>query len=273
MTTLLGCLAYIAAMIVVASMLLSRGTWQIWHPRLALASWHAALMTSLTALVFGAGYALKVAHSSRGKLAADPASAFALGVATWAGVAVIAIVLALVLAAAERIVRGDYADRDRLRNLLLTGAHRCEVRGGVVVHTLDTTDVLMCAFRTPEPTVVTSRTVQDLLSPAEFEAVLEHERAHLRQRHHFVGLLALVSTSCLSRLEVVRRMRQASSLLVELIADDAAARRTGHAPLAAALAKMADHTGDPGMAVRADRIAALGERHLARPHGFLQSTA
>lgn len=273
MTVLLGCLAYIVAMIVAASMLLSRGTWQIWHPRLALASWHAAFLTSLVALVFGAGYALKLAHATRGELAADPAHALALGVGTWVGVAVTAIVLALALASSERVVRTDYADRDRLRDVLLTGAHRCEVRGGVVVHTLDTTDLLMCAFRTPEPTVVTSRTVQDLLSPAEFEAVLEHERAHLRQRHHFVGLLALVSTSCLPRFEVVRRMRQASNLLVELIADDAAALRSGYAPLAAALAKMADHTGDPGLAARADRIAALGDKRLIRRGSILQPTS
>lgn len=273
MTALLGCLAYIVTMLMAASMLLGRGTWQIWHPRLALASWHAALVTSVMAVIFGAGYALRIAHATRQDLAADPAHALALGVGTWAGVAAISIVIALVLASSERVVRVDYADRARLEDLLLTGPYRSEVRDGVVVHTLDSTDLLVCAFRSPEPTVVTSHGVQRLLSPAEFDAVLEHERAHLRQRHHFVALLALVSASCLPRVQVVERMRQASNLLVELIADDAAARRTGPAPLASALTKMAEHTGDAGLAARADRIAAIGARRLARPAGRLQPTS
>lgn len=258
MTVLLGCCAYVAAVFVATSIALCHGTWHIWHPRLALSLWHAALISALLTVVVGTGYALGVAHAGSNEIAADPAHGLILAVGPWVEAALIAIIAALLLASSERIIRTDFGDRERLRDLLLEGAHRRENDGDLVIHTLDASEVLMCAFRTPTPTVVTSRAVRDLLSPAEFQAVLEHERAHLYQRHHLAVLLGLVSSSWFPTMRLASRLRRSSFLLVELIADDTAARRCGHAALAAALSKMADHTGDRALAARADRIASRG---------------
>jgi hypothetical protein len=86
------------------------------------------------------------------------------------------------------------------------------------------------------------------LDPAAVGAVLAHERAHLRGRHHFlVGLVESLGTALpfipLFRL-APRMMRQ----LVELAADVAAVREYGAPAVRAALLTVSGH-GSPGIAL------------------------
>jgi Zn-dependent protease with chaperone function len=82
----------------------------------------------------------------------------------------------------------------------------------------------------PGPVVVTTATLAQL-DPAQLAAVLAHEHAHQRRRHHALLLVAQVLRIGFPWLAVAR--------LVELAADDAAVHRHRPADVAAALATLA----------------------------------
>lgn len=86
--------------------------------------------------------------------------------------------------------------------------------------------------------VVLSQGVLALLAPAEVEAVLAHERAHLTQRHDLVVLPFVALGATFPQLPAVRTAQAEVALLVEMLADDVAARRHDRAVLASALGKV-----------------------------------
>ncbi|MET7460192.1 M56 family metallopeptidase [Nonomuraea sp. NPDC005501] len=105
------------------------------------------------------------------------------------------------------------------------------------------------------------------LAPEQVAAVLEHERAHLRGRHH----LALAGAEALARafpgVPLFERGRTEIARLIELLADDVAARRHPRAQLAAALVRLA--TGR----VPAATLGAGGETALTRVRRMLNPEA
>lgn len=113
------------------------------------------------------------------------------------------------------------------RNLLLRGA-------SVVDHEVPV------AYCLPglRPRLVLSRGALQLLSYDELTAVLAHERAHLVQRHDLVVLPFVALGATFPGLAGVRTARAEVALLIELLADDRAARRHDRAHLAAALWKI-----------------------------------
>lgn len=264
MTVLLVCLAYVAATTLLAPLALTRGTWQVWYPRAALALWHASLASSSAAMVYSVIYALGTAQAHINGPGADAAYGPALTIGLWVVMFVVAALIALFLAHTEPVVRSDYANRDKLQRALLVSPHHSEVRGDLTIRHIDHESIFACAFRAPEPTVVLSRGLTDCLTAAEVDAVIEHERAHLMQHHHFALLLALVNEACLPGFKPARRLHQSTKLLVELIADDEAIKRCGHLATASALAKMAQHNGDPGVAARAARAGIAASSHRGR---------
>jgi Zn-dependent protease with chaperone function len=102
----------------------------------------------------------------------------------------------------------------------------------------------------PGGIVISDGALNDLGSQ-EFEAVLAHERAHLRQRHHAVILLTEVLAIVLPALPTLRIARRAVPLLLEMVADDAAARAVGSQTVASALERMADARVPPESAAAA----------------------
>jgi len=116
--------------------------------------------------------------------------------------------------------------------------------------------------------VVVSRGTVETLDADEFDAVLAHERAHLRARHDIV----LDTFGALHRaFPVLIRSElplSESRLLVEMIADDDAVRQVGRLPLARALTELAG-TRTPSAALGAvpmvlERITRLGRLHPRR---------
>lgn len=83
--------------------------------------------------------------------------------------------------------------------------------------------------------VVTSGALQRL-SPAQLEAVLAHERAHLAGRHHMAVAFAVAVRRAIPGIRLLAYAERETRRLVELIADDAAARQSGASTVAAALA-------------------------------------
>ncbi|MFI0767479.1 M56 family metallopeptidase [Streptomyces sp. NPDC021218] len=102
------------------------------------------------------------------------------------------------------------------------------------------------AYRLPgrRPRIVVSADALRLLSPAQLESVLEHERAHIAGRHH----LALAATEAFARvfrwLPPAREARAQTALPLEMTADDRALRRHPREALVSApYAMAAGHAG------------------------------
>jgi Zn-dependent protease with chaperone function len=88
--------------------------------------------------------------------------------------------------------------------------------------------------------VVLSSAALRRLDAGQLGAVLAHERAHQAGRHHRLVLLAQLLRVGFPWLPAARLAHQAVTMLVELAADDAAARAQGHRQVAAALAALGD---------------------------------
>jgi Zn-dependent protease with chaperone function len=88
--------------------------------------------------------------------------------------------------------------------------------------------------------VVLSSAALRRLDPRQLDAVLAHERAHQAGRHHRLVLLAQLLQVGFPWLPAARLGHQAVAVLVELAADDAAARAHGPRQVAAALAALGD---------------------------------
>ncbi|BBY08770.1 M56 family metallopeptidase [Mycobacterium noviomagense] len=118
--------------------------------------------------------------------------------------------------------------------------------------------------------VVLSEGTLAALSDAEVSAILSHERAHLRARHDLVleGFTAV--HAAFPRLVRSAGALDAVQLLVELLADDAAVRAAGRAPLARALVACASGrtpsaalaAGGPSTLVRVRRLSGRGNSRM-----------
>jgi Zn-dependent protease with chaperone function len=121
--------------------------------------------------------------------------------------------------------------------------------------------------------VVLSAGLIELLSPTELDAVIEHERAHLRARHDLLVLPFQAWAVALGWVPGVRLAGASVAELTEMLADDVAASRTSRGALASALARVA--LADPaaasaarpaGSAAIAGTAVADRVRRLLDPH-------
>lgn len=99
---------------------------------------------------------------------------------------------------------------------------------------------------------VLSEGMIELLSPDELEAVIAHERAHLRQKHHLLLDAFRSWKRALPWFPIATRAQDAVALLVEMLADDTARRTSGDAALADAI-RIVDSTGSAGAALGAPK--------------------
>lgn len=105
-------------------------------------------------------------------------------------------------------------------------------------------------------TVVLTTAAVAALDDDELAGVLEHERAHLRGRHHLVLAAAGALVATLPILPVFRWARAELACLVEMTADDDAATHADRLTLARALVRLAEGSV-PAMALGAADVAAL----------------
>lgn len=253
-------LALAALMLVLVSpSLLSLGTWRVHRPRLALVLWFSA---------FAAGCACAVASVCAAALSAvlaEGGSAYAgvlMTLCAWLGLGVLGAVLGLVSVSAEPVVR---TQRGTARAISAIAAMR-ESRDGFTLVRFVADEPVACAVPGAPPEILISTGLEARLSDPQLRAVLAHERAHLRQHHTLAVRIAKINALCLPRfLGAGRRLRQETRLLIELAADDAAAREVGPAHLANALTRVGEATGNTGMLLRARRLE--GRRWSPRRRG------
>lgn len=199
----------------------------------------------LVAVVHGCWLALR--HGS------PPAAELLVGVAGWVLVAALAVRLAVIGRQEHR--RRGIARRERLATLRIVG--RTEP-GAPATLWLEHDRPLAFSLPGRPGFVVATDGLARELTPDQLGAVLEHERAHLRGRHHV--LLAGVDAlrAALPFLPLFRQASAALRDLVELAADAAAVRRHGARALRSALLRVAGHGAHhlaPGGALAAGRDA------------------
>ena len=233
-----------------------------WHPRLALLTWYSVFLGGLVCIVASLTVTIGAVMAMAGVTGTAnswliPTSLVLLG---WVGLAGVGALVALIMATAEPLA--DAERRMHAQFTLLAAASDCRnlhmhgVRVTVVPSALP---VALCTPGADGGILVSSR-LESELTREQFRAIVEHERTHLVQRHGRISQLAQLNRMCLPMIPGARRLEETTRLLVELIADDAAARQVGAVHTANALLKVGELLGDDSMLLRARRVAARPPR-------------
>ncbi|CAM3752951.1 M56 family metallopeptidase [Nocardiopsis rhodophaea] len=263
-----------------------RARWAERAPRLGIAAWQALSVAFLASLVLG-GLALSVPDlrldTGLAQLLDACLAALRAQYATPDGMAIdlsgigLALLLGLRCAwSVARTLRRAVADRRRHVDALRVLARRDRVTGAMVLE-----HALPAAYCLPgnRGQVVLTSGALDALSPEQLQAVLAHEHAHLRGRHDLVAAAAIGMADAFPGLPLFRVIRDETLRLLELAADDAAARTTHRLVAAEALLNVADHrspagafaAGGPGTGARIQRLI-IGVVPLGRVRALLVGT-
>lgn len=244
----LACFGSALIMSLLAPLVLTIGRWQLLHPRTALTAWFGALFIGVALML--SGLAVSVIGAVSAPDSVDRTESILLTVVAWLGLGVFGAVATMASVSSEPIVEA----RREAMEMLAPVARSREARPGFTLVRFDSDEAVAFAVPGRRPEVFISSAVEELLSTAQLGAVLAHEYAHLRHRHGWALRIASINAFCLGRLRPGRALQRATKLLVELAADDAAARQAGAANLANALTLLAESVGDSGMQLRATRL-------------------
>jgi Zn-dependent protease with chaperone function len=208
---------------------LARARWPDRAPRLAVAAWLALTSSAVVSVALG-GVALVVptvrvsadlaALLSTCVMAvrasyAHPGGAALAGAGAVLGLAVITRVTWCV---AGTLPRAALARRRHRRGLAMAGRHDGRL-GATILH--DPMPAAWCLPGAGRQVVLTTAAIQ-ALDDAQLAAVLAHERAHQRGRHHLLVSLAASLAAAFPRVPAFRQGWEQVARLVELLADDAA---------------------------------------------------
>ncbi|GHE39162.1 M56 family metallopeptidase [Streptomyces lavendulocolor] len=263
-------LGYAALVGTLAPVLLTRTGWAARAPRLAIWAWQAATVTVVVSVAL-AGLALAVPTVPVSGNLADMLHACVMALraqyAAPGGALVAATGTVLALAVAGRVgwclaAALWRARRERRRHaevLAMVGRARPDL--GVTVLE-DDRPAVYCLPGTGHRIVLTSAALA-ALEPRALDAVIAHERAHIRQRHHLVLAFAEALERAFPRVGLFRAAAEETRRLVEMAADDEATDRTDSLTLAGALVELA------GAGVPAASLAASGGQVAGRVRRLL----
>jgi Zn-dependent protease with chaperone function len=228
--------------------LLARATWPLRAPRAAMVLWQAIAVAAVLS-AFSAGFAIAsrlFVPGADGRPTASPAAEIGrLGWPLWIlDVTVFGLTLMIGARLLVAVVRVAVATRRRrahhrmLVDLLGLSPDVMAARAGARGRDLRVLEVAQpLAYCLPgvRRRVVVSEGTLDSLTEDEVAAILSHERAHLRARHDLVLEAFTAAHAAFPRFVRSASALDAVQLLAELLADDAAVRVAGRAPLARAL--------------------------------------
>ncbi|GAB3975210.1 M56 family metallopeptidase [Actinoallomurus acanthiterrae] len=250
-----------------AGPLLSRSAWCQRIPRIAALVWLGTLAGTLAALIGVIAVVSTGRHGLVHRVAERVADC-------WhhhnggGGPASYAFNVALLLSA----VAATYVAVKRYRRTVTQRRRHQEALQFVVRYPGDIDDV--CVLDHPIPIaycvpsrkrpIVLSSGALDQLEDTQLQAVLAHERAHLRYRHHLFLTAVDALGAALFWLPTFSDARRCLPILLEMTADDVAARRWGRHVVAVALRKLAIAPNPiGGLAAHSAGASAL-DRRLAR---------
>jgi Zn-dependent protease with chaperone function len=251
--------------------LLARATWPLRAPRAAMVLWQAIAVAAVLS-AFSAGIAIAsrlFVPGPDGRPTASPAAE--IGRLGWPlrllDVAVFGLTLMIGARLVVAVIRVAVATRRRrahhrmLVDLLGLSPDLLSARGCARDRDLRVLEVAQpLAYCLPgvRSRVVVSEGALDSLTENEVAAILSHERAHLRARHDLVLEAFTAAHAAFPRFVRSASALDAVQLLAELLADDAAVRVAGRAPLARALVACASGRAPEGA------LAAGGAHTLLR---------
>jgi Zn-dependent protease with chaperone function len=223
---------------------LARARWTQRAPRAAVVLWQAMGITGALAAIgaglavavarFGVGFRAGLGHLAAGLVDGHPLSGLglpdALGLTLAADVAI--VLTAVVVVTMVRTVRARARHR-RVLDLVSIGSD--EAAGALLLDHPDATAYCLPGIR---PRIVISAGALQLLRSSELAAVIEHERGHACEHHGLVMLPLTSLTEPLRWIPYARRAPAAVALLLEMAADDYAARLHDRRDLARALVRM-----------------------------------
>jgi Zn-dependent protease with chaperone function len=237
-------LAYAAALGIAGPFLLGRGDWADRAPRLGIVVWQACTFSLLAAVAL-AGISLAVpgvraahgfadlfqicqtvmrAHYSSSGVPAIAGATGAIGIPLWAfGHCVVALTTTA------------RARRAHARALVAVARHRPDLDALVIEHAQPMAYCLPGRCRS----VVLSTGTLERLDRDQLSAVIAHERSHLEDRHDLAINVAVAIARAFPGIPLFRRARQEIMRLVEMVADDVAARDHDRVTVAAALVAVA----------------------------------
>ena len=259
--------AYVLAAGFGATIGLSRG-WARRSPRMAMILWLALAASWLTAVAL-AGLAITVPLALTWQPGGAQAASHLPGLpGSVAAAAVGLLAAAVIVRAAWHIACGLILVRREHRALsaFLSAAGRPDTALGAVVLDGDA-PAAYCLPRGRHRVAVSAGTVSRLGS-GPLQAVLAHERAHLRGHHHLLLVLASALARAFPAVPLFARGAGELAVLAEMAADDAAARHHDAADLAAALVILASGAAlaPGGTALTAGGTAAVARmRRLLAP--------
>ena len=233
--------------------LLARGTWWVRSPRLALGAWAA------TVVLGGLGFAVAAAAwflpepmwLRPGCGGCGPVGAFLIGVLQPVAAG---FLLALVGARAERLWRRSRRTRLLVLQLAAGAVGSHGSRGGATVSLVEDAIPMALAARVSGGCVLITTALERELSSEELLSVIDHEEAHLRLGHDRWVWLAQLNRECFPWLLSARLLAERVGLLVELVADDEAARSRGVAATSGALARLGELREDESSWLRSRRV-------------------
>lgn len=276
-------LGYAAMAATIGAAALRRSRWPQLSPGLGVLAWQAlSASVLLAALMAGAALMLpevelttdiaRFLHACALALReqySTPAGAL-LGTTGAGMVAVVAGRLSW-YTAHELLVTRD--SRERRWSTLEVVARRDEELGVLVLD-----HAVPCAYCLPgrRREIVLTSGALDVLDTEELSAVLAHEQAHLRGRHHLALAAARSVHRAFPAVPLFRWAVRDIAELLEMLADDAASRRSDRMVVAAALVRLAEGLAPEG-ALGATDVGALTRVHRlttsAPPLGRLHGTA
>ncbi|UQX09864.1 M56 family metallopeptidase [Candidatus Mycobacterium methanotrophicum] len=260
--------------------LLSRAKWPLRAPRAAMVLWQAVAVAGVLS-AFSAGLAIAsrlFLPGADGRPTATPVAAIGrLGWPLWTlDVAVFALTLLIGARLTTAVVRVAITTRRRrARHRMLVDLVGVAPEAVVAKGCADERDLRVLEVAQPlayclpgvRSRVVVSEGTLDSLSEAEVAAILSHERAHLRARHDLVLEAFTAAHAAFPRFVRSANALDAVQLLVELLADDAAVRVAGRAPLARALVTCASGRTPVGALAAGSAHTLLRVRRLAGGSG------
>jgi Zn-dependent protease with chaperone function len=252
--------------------LLARSRWPDRSPRVGIIAWQALSFSVLTAVVLaGAALALPAVPFTADIAELISACTMALRAqyATPGGAALSAtgaVLAVTVLARAGYCLTAGLLtaswERRRQVDALSLIAHRDERCDALVVH--DSAAAAYCLPGRRRQIVLTTGALA-ALDDDQLAAVLAHERAHLRGRHDLVLAAAAALQRAFPRATTFRDAHRELTSLVEMLADDVAARRNDRVTIATALVRLAEASA-PVAALGAGGSTSLARvRRLAAP--------
>ena len=255
---------------------LARASWPQRAPRAAIVLWQSiALAAVLSAFSAGIAIASRLfVPGPDGRPTATVTSEIdALGWPLW-GALVVVFALTLVIGARLTYAVLQVAIATRRRRAhhrmmvdLLDMSHEsnppqvCTKASGLRI--LDVKQPLAYCLPGVRSRVVVSEGTLKSLSDSEIDAILTHERAHLRARHDLVLEMFTAVHAAFPRFVRSGNALDAVRLLVEMLADDAAVRAAGPTPLARALVACAAGRTPSGALAAGGPTTLLRVRRLA----------